>query len=360
MSRISEKSNKKLEPSFWRIEPSFKYDVLCFLNVLSADPFYLQFYQKEYDEILPKLTSRVQKSLSNLRRIVKEEYKSIISAFLCMYFSATTDETISEMIHTIHYPYEMQKKMQKTTYYEDKEWQMFESIREDLEIILQFLNSINFYAYWQDTILPKNQEKIEDFTKDLSKYKVIPEDELVLGYLLPSREITVYVLNFTRPHGIRITGSRFLTDNTYPFIIVVRNAIHEMLHPPFDLKADQELREILETLKNDELLMDKVVNHNPDFGYNTFEDYIEEDCVHALEQIVSERLKIEKEPHKRWKESDDGMHVFAVALYKCMKEENYNDKGEIFRDFLVRKIKTGVLKAGKIKELYNEFYQEIH
>lgn len=113
MSRISEKSNKKLEPSFWRIEPSFKYDVLCFLNVLSADPFYLQFYQKEYDEILPKLTSRVQKSLSNLRRIVKEEYKSIISAFLCMYFSATTDETISEMIHTIHYPYEMQKKNAK-------------------------------------------------------------------------------------------------------------------------------------------------------------------------------------------------------------------------------------------------------
>ena len=102
--------------------------------------------------------------------------------------------------------------------------------------------------------------------------------------------------------------------------------------------------------------MDKVVNHNPDFGYNTFEDYIEEDCVHALEQIVSERLKIEKEPHKRWKESDDGIHVFAVALYKCMKEENYNDKGEIFRDFLVRKIKTGVLKAGKIKEIFNEFF----
>lgn len=331
--------------------------MLCFLNVLSADPFYLRFYQKEYDEFLPKLTPRVQKSLRNLRRIVKDENQDIISAFLCLYFSATTDETISEMIHTIHHPHEMQKKMQKFTYYEDKDWQMFENLRKDLEIILQFLNSINFYVYWQDTILPKIQKKIDVFTKDLSKYNIISEEEIVLGYFLPYNEITVYVLNFTQPHGIKITGPRFLTDITYPFIIVVRNAIHEMLHPPFDLKADQELRDILETLKNDVFLMDKFVNHNPDFGYNTFDGYIEEDCVQALEQIVSETLKIEKDAHKRWKESDDGIHVFAVALYKCMKEENYNNKGEIFRDFLVRQIKAGVLKAGKIKEIYNEYYQ---
>ena len=330
---------------------------MCFLNIICADPFYLRYYQKEYDDFLPKLTPRVQKSLRNLRRIIKDENKSIISAFLCLYFSATTDESIIEMINTIKNPREMQKNLQKTPYYEEKDWQMFESLREDLEIILQFLISVDFYADWQDYILPKIQQKIDVFTEVITKYNVILEDELVLGYSLPSNEITVYVLNFSKPHGIKITDTRFLTYYNWPFTIVIRNAIHEMLHPPFDLERDLELRGVLETLKSDEFIMDKVVNHNPAFGYNTFEGYIEEDCVQALEQIASEKLNIEKDPHKGWKEKDDGMHVFAVALYKCMKEENYNHKGEIFRDFLVRKIKSGVLKAGKIKEIYDEFYQ---
>ncbi len=69
-----------------------------------------------------------------------------------------------------------------------------------------------------------------------------------------------------------------------------------------------------------------MLHHNPSFGYNSFDGFIEEDCVQALEQVVNERLKVEREAHKRWQESDDGMHVFAVALYRSMKEEGFNQK----------------------------------
>ena len=84
---------------------------------------------------------------------------------------------------------------------------------------------------------------------------------------------------------------------------------------------------------------------------------VEENCVQALEQIINEKLKIEKESHQRWKESDDGMHVFAVVLYNMMKEENYNNRGELFRDFLIRLIQTGKLSPGKIKQIYDTFYK---
>jgi len=40
-----------------------------------------------------------------------------------------------------------------------------------------------------------------------------------------------------------------------------------------------------------------------------------------------------------------------------MREENYNQKGELFRDFLVRMIRTGKLSPGKIKPIYDAFYQ---
>jgi hypothetical protein len=112
----------------------------------------------------------------------------------------------------------------------------------------------------------------------------------------------------------------------------------------------------LNLLKEDGFLMDKVLNHNPAFGYNSFEGFVEEDCVQALEQVVNERLGIAVEARKRWKESDDGMHVFSVALYSMMKEENYNQKGETFQDFLTRMLGTGKIKPGQIEPVYNDFY----
>jgi hypothetical protein len=143
----------------------------------------------------------------------------------------------------------------------------------------------------------------------------------------------------------------------WPFAIVLRNAVHEMMHPPFDLAGDNELRNALFTFKSDEFLMDRILNHDPAYGYNSFEGFIEEDCVQALEQIINERMGIEIDPHRRWKESDGGMHVFAVALYRVMKEENFNEKGEPFRDFLVRMIQSEKLAPGKLKQIYDDFYK---
>jgi len=51
------------------------------------------------------------------------------------------------------------------------------------------------------------------------------------------------------------------------------------------------------------------------------------------------------------------MDVFSVALYCIVKKENYNQKGEKFRDFLIRIINNGEISPGKIKLLYDNFYQ---
>jgi hypothetical protein len=178
----------------------------------------------------------------------------------------------------------------------------------------------------------------------------------LFGFTLPTNKITVNILYFSQPHGIRVTGLRFLTDASYPFKIVLRNAVHEPMHPPFDLAKDKELRDALDVLRNDEFLMDKVGNHNKSFGYNSFEGFVEEDCVQALEQLICEKLGVANEPHARWKKNDDGMHVLAVALYALMKTQNFNGEKEHFRSFLIRNIKNGQLAPGSIKTIVNSFY----
>lgn len=348
-------SHKKTD---WQIEASLKFDLLCLLNTLTGDPYYLSYYQEEYDKLEPNLTVSARAALQELNSKVKDKNKTIISAFLCLYFSAVDDETLDDLLNTLDDSSRMKSNLKKTPYYSEEGWQLYESIRENLKTIIIFLKNIDFVNYWKKTILPKAEKRIEQIRENLLKYNIIFEVEKCLGFKLASNKITVFMLYYSQPHGIRITGTRYLTDVAWPFEIVLRNAVHEMMHPPYYLKNDQELKETLYILKDDEFLMDKVLNHNPSYGYNSFEGFIEEDCVQALDQLINEKFNIAADPQKRWKESDGGMHVFAVALYETMKEENYCQSEENFRDFLVNMIKTGRLSPGKIEPIYNSFYSK--
>lgn len=341
----------------WRIEPSLKYDAVCLINTLTGDPFYLKHYQREYDEFAKALSDPVKEALAHLRRAIKEENRLILSAFLSLYLSATDEDTLDGLLAALENSEHMQNNLKKTPYYSAQGWALYEAVREDLKTIFVFLRDIRFESYWRKYIVPKVVERIKKIRKELPKYNVVAEVESHLGMELPSHTITIYLLYFTKPHGLKVTGTRFLTHVDWPFAIVLRSAVHEMMHPPFDWANDDELRKILSSLESDDFLMDKIRNHDPAYGYNTFEGFIEEDCVQALEQVINEKMGVAINPHKRWKESDGGMHVFAVALYSLMKKEGFNKQGETFRDFLVRMIRSRKLAPGKIKSLYDSFYK---
>ncbi len=341
----------------WRIQPSLMLDTVCFLNVLTGDPFYVRYYKDDYARFEPQLTPQARAALSNLKRKIKDENKNIISAFLALYFSATEDSNLDEMLRTLKDSARMKKTLKQTDYYSDGGWRLFESVREDLQTVFLFLKAIKFPEYWQQNILGKVQKKIVGIEKELNGFNVITEVEQLLGFKLSSNIITVYLLNYSQPHGIRITGTRFIADTAYPFRIVLQNAVHEMLHPPYRLAQDKELKKTLDLLRKDEFLMDKVEHHNPSFGYNSFEGYLEENCVRALDQIICERFEIARDARARWREEDEGMHVFAAVLYSLMKDEKFDGRRESFRDFLIRMIRSGKLEAGKVKTVYEAFYR---
>lgn len=341
----------------WKIEPSLKYDAICLINTLTGDPFYLKRYQREYEEFAKELSDPVKEALAHLKQTIKENNRLILSAFLSLYFSASDEDTLDGLLTALENSEDMQNNLKKTPYYSDEGWDLYESVREDLKTIFLFLKDIQFESYWRKYVVPKAVERIKKIRKELPKYNVVAEVEAHLGVALPSHTITIYLLYFTKPHGLKVTGTRFLTHVNWPFAIVLRNAVHEMMHPPFDLVNDHDLRKTLSSFKADEFLMDRIRNHDPAYGYNTFEGFIEEDCVQALEQVINEKMNVAVDPHRRWKESDGGMHVFAVALYSVMREENFNNKGETFRDFLIRMIRSQKLAPGKIKSLCDSFYK---
>ncbi len=340
----------------WEIKPSQAFDALCLLNTLTADSFYLDYYKDEYAKFAPQLTPAAISALADLKHKVKDSAHGIISASMCLFFSATPDSTLDDLLATVRESSGMQRSLKLTTYYSEDDWALYQSIRGDLDTIFVFLQKIKFEEYWLKNVLPKEQKKIAEIDSAISKYNVIPEVESLLGTPLASNRITVFMLYYSQPHGIKIVGTRFLTDQAWPFTIVVRNAVHEMMHPPYQLEGNKALADAMARLKKDDFLMDKVLHHDPSYGYNSFEGYFEEDCVQALDQSINEKIGVAIEARKRWKISDDGMHVLAVALYQVMKSQKYNQGREKFADFLIRMITGGELAPGKIKPLYEAFY----
>lgn len=196
--------------------------------------------------------------------------------------------------------------------------------------------------------------RIAELSLDLPKYNIVPAIEARLGFPLPSQTITVYLLAYSEPHGIRITGLRFLTHLSYPFDIVLHNAIHEAMHPPYDAN-DSAVRKAVDLLGRDPLVVDKVNHHDASFGYNTASGYIEEDSVQALEQILSEEFGVGRNAQEYWREQDGGMHLLAAAIYVEYKSA-LSQSRQPYAKWFVHAVESGDLRGDKLQHTVNGFF----
>jgi len=215
----------------WRLEASLKYDALCLLNTLSGDPYYLAYYQAEYDHFHPLFTPTEQAAFTELKYVIKDKGHGIVSATLSLYYSAVDDETLPEMIRTAADGSAMKQALKATPYWIPAAWRNYEEAAPALEVALRALDRVGFATYWTQTVKPRIEARIAGLSPDLPAYDFVPSVEKYLGRSLPSHTMTTYVLAYSQPHDIRLTGLRYLTNVSYPFTIVLHSAIHESMPP---------------------------------------------------------------------------------------------------------------------------------
>lgn len=340
----------------WHIQPSLKYDMLSFLSALTADPFYLHYYQAEYDLFAPRFTVEVRQALDDLRQKIKGA-GNLVGPMLAYMFSITHDENLDELLARLDDPDPIKQFI--THRRGEEQYGLFESVFDGLRVIFNFFRDVDFPGYWLTEIEPRVTARIAEIEASLSRYDIVPVIEQCLGFALPSDQVTVYMIYFCRPHGVSITGGCFLTDIAYPFSIVMQNAIHEMMHPPYQWDNDTELRAALEPLRRDVFFMDKVENHNQDFGYNSFEGLLEEDIVQALDQIICDHFDVgHKDARTRFKRADDGIHVLAIVLYERLRALDFVRSGRSIRTVLLDLAQEGFFSPGALQAAYDALYAD--
>ncbi|ATQ44070.1 hypothetical protein [Caulobacter mirabilis] len=332
----------------WKVRTSEGFDALCFLGPLSGKPFYADYYREELAAFLPGMSQEAMAALASLYEEADRQ-KALLGPNLCTYLSGGPDATLDQLIDALEQAETVIKPPLDASPYalNAEEWRAFMAQQPRVLIVLKAMRDAGFGAFRRKYVDERAARRVPALGARLAGTDVITEQERLLGRRFADPSLEVILLYFSKPHGIKIQGQRFLTHLDYPDEAVIRNAAHEMLHPPFPMDGPLA-KSVMATMNRDPLLTRVLAEHDPAFGYNSMEGILNEDTVQALEQIVSERLGVAKPAGERWRASDDGMHLFAAALYGMLKADGYDRTGGNIETWMDKALAAGRLSPKSI------------
>jgi hypothetical protein len=332
----------------WNVRTSEGFDALCFVGPLSGKPFYADYYKDELAAFKPLIAPAALAALADLQAQA-DRAGSLLGPDLTTIFSGGPDATLDDLIASLDAAERVLAPPLQTGPYamEPADWQAFLTGRPKLRQVLTGLKDAGFPAFRKQYVEPRAAVRLPALTAKLAGMDVIAEQERLLGRRFPDPSLEVILLYFSKPHGIKIQGQRFLTHLDYPDQIVIRNAAHEMLHPPFPMDGPLA-KTVLERLGRDALLTRIVAEHDPAFGYNSLEGILNEDTVQALEEIIAGRLGVGAPPAKRWRMADGGMHVLAAGLYGLLMADGYDRTGGNIETWFRQALDAGRLDPGPL------------
>ena len=330
----------------WTVKGSEGFDAIAFLGPLSGQPLYTRHYQAELAEFRPRFPAEAQAALDRLQVAAKAS-GSLLWPTAANLLSGAPLDTLDDVIGAVEQAETLVMPAYKASIHWNAErWDAFLAQRPDLMLVLAGLRDAGFRALRQTSLGDRLASRTAALTSYLARYDVIAEQERLLGRPLEPG-IDIVLLWFSKPHGVRVQGQRFLSHVDYPDDNVVRIAAHEILHPPLPMDGPAA-RAALDVLGRDELFRRIVAEHDPAFGYNSLKGLLDEDLCEALDQIISERLGVARDAGQRWRGADGGMHVLAAGLYGTFKTEGYDRSGGQLDAWLMDAARSGKLSPARL------------
>jgi len=323
----------------WKVTSSEGHDAIAFLGPLSGEPLY-QDYHAEDAKAFP-LPDPVRAEIAALWKEAGTAGFGLLGPVLSSKISGTDVSTLDAVIAALADPEaRIRPSLQKSPYWDEAEWRWLAANAPRLVAVFTAMRSAGFAAF-RNARSEELASRIPQLQRDLAPFDVIRLQQKLTGRSF-APEIEVVLLRFCKPHGIKVQGQTFLQAADWNLAITVRNAAHEMLHPPIPMDGPVA-KAALAALARDPLIPRIVREHDPKWGYTSLDGYLDEDMVQALDQLISERLGVARNPADRWRDNDDGIHVLAAGLYGMLRQDKWSDTGGSIEAWLDRATRTGRL-----------------
>jgi hypothetical protein len=332
----------------WITRGSEGFDAVAFMAPLSGDPFYVEYYEKAVAEFAPKMNPEALATLKDLKRDIAAT-DGLFSPFFDLYISAGPDATLGELLSSLDHPALLKAPLRASVYwdeYGEETWKRFVQRAPILRKILIAMREAGFPEFRRAIFDATAARRIPELRRRLAAADVVAEVEYFTGRKFDP-EIEIILLEFCKPHGVKVIGQKFLTGIEYDDRIAIQTAAHELLHPPVDMRG-RAATAALAVLRRDTVLQRIVKEHDPAFGYSTLEGILNEDLVKSLDQVISERLGVSDDPALRFVQQDGGMHVLAAGFYGLLKQTGFARTGGNLEQWLLGAATNGLLEPASL------------
>ncbi|MCL2363999.1 MAG: hypothetical protein FWC71_04980 [Defluviitaleaceae bacterium] len=307
---------------------SYNLDVLCLLNIFTADDFYTENHQEVFDAWYPRLSDEIK---DKMRALVDEQGNAMLSPTVTLFVSSLVDFNTRNLVEMLGSFNEMEASMNRTQYTFSKDAfdEQFSRFKDIYIPLIIELEENGFRAYWQERWLPKIQQKCVEIESRLTDFDM---DEVLQPFGdIDNADCTIYLCAFTDPLGIKLCGNNLITDIRYSLDIILSNATHELFHPPYKYEIVQDA---VQTLFNKPWVKEAFDGQSPNSGYNTMKGFIEENIVEALGIYLAVKLGAAIEPYAYFKNHDGGSHVVSPHFYKYLCESE-KLRTQSFEDYFI-------------------------
>ena len=247
----------------WKVRASEGFDAIAFLGPLSRTPLYLEFYGEDAANFSPRLPEAVRADAAQLWREANKDGFGLLGPNLQVLFSAQgQDATIDTLLTALRSrETTILSSYKASSYWSESDWSWFDRAAPRIDAIFSALRDAGFAAFRQERIGPDLERRAAEVSRALAGFDVIAWQDKLSGRTLDP-EIQIVLLQFSKPHGIKVQGQTFLQAADYDTATTVRIAAHEMLHPPVPMDGPAA-RAALAVFERDPLVMKIVREHDP-------------------------------------------------------------------------------------------------
>lgn len=311
----------------WTVRASEGFDAIAFLGPLSGTQLYLDFYAEDAAAFAPRLPEAVRSDVARLWNKAQKDGFGLLGPNLQLLFSANgNDATIDTLLTALRSrKTAILPSYQASSHWSPQDWAWFDSAAPRLDTIFSAMQRAGFAAFRSERTGAGLDRRIAEVARALASFDVISWQQKLTGRSFHP-VIQIVLLQFCKPHGIKVQGQTFLQAADYDTATTVRIAAHEMLHPPVPMDGAAATA-ALAALARDALMVKIVRDHDPRWGYTTLKGLLDEDLAQALDQLISEALGVGRNPADRWRQADDGMHVIAAGLYGLLRQDRWVEQG---------------------------------
>jgi hypothetical protein len=308
--------------------PCYNLDLICFLNALTGDEFYLRYHQEDFDKFYPGLSDEAK---AGIKEVVAKRETTMLSSRITLLLSSLKDFTTRDLCEMLKDHVGMRQGIHKSEYkFDDEELDREFAMYSDIIVpLVKELEQLGLKEYWQQHKLPDIQARCDVLNEYFSKYNIY---DIVTNFKdFKDEDIAKYVCAFARPLGTKLCGYHMISDYKWNDKTILTTVAHEIFHPPYDYAiVDGAVKKLAEK----PWVIEAFENQNESCRYSPIEGFIEENVVEALGIYVMTKLGIDMEPQKYFEEHDYGSHVISPIFYDYLFS-NPKNPGESFEDYFI-------------------------